>query len=202
MISLDEARFVPLSLLLKNLSKTKVKKLLKTFKCPQNSDVENFLHRNAIKFELSGLSRTYIWFLENPLKVVAYFTVALKAITLDEATLKAIEEAAGEQFKEILNDLLKGFPLGERNKQIPVYLIGQLGKAPEVEKLGGYLLKVALEKIQIASEAVGGKIVVLDVVKKGNFEKLIQHYRDLGFRELYEFNYQGAGLIRLYYKLP
>jgi len=201
MISLADAKFIPLSSLLANYSKTKVRKLLKTFRCPRNDDIENFLHRNAIKFELSGLARTYLWYLENPLQVIAYFTIALKALSLDEDTLRAIEETAGENFDGVLNDLLKGFSLGEHNKQIPVYLIGQVGKVPEVEKLNGYLVKVALEKIQSVSEIVGGKIVVLDVVKKGEYYKLVKHYKEVGFKELYEFSSQELELIRFYYKL-
>jgi len=201
MISLADAKFISLSALLSRHSKNRIRKLLKTFKCPKNNDIEDFLHRNAIRFELSGLARTYLWYLENPLQVIAYFTIALKALSLNESVLKAIENTVGESFNKVLSDLLKGFSLGEHNKQIPVYLIGQVGKIPEVEKLHGFLVKAALEKIQKASEIVGGKIVVLDVVKKGTYENLVNHYTTLGFKKLYEFNSHGLELARLYYKL-
>jgi hypothetical protein len=38
-------------LLEKNKSNRKVKKILETFKCKKNKDIENFLHNNAITFE-------------------------------------------------------------------------------------------------------------------------------------------------------
>lgn len=81
MISLKDVRFISLSSLLVRYSKTQVRKFLKTFKCPQNDDIESFLHNRAIKFELTGLARTYLWYLEEPLQVVAYFTIALKALS-------------------------------------------------------------------------------------------------------------------------
>ena len=201
MISLKDARFVSLSDLLDRFSTTQVKKLLKTFRCPKNDDIEIFLHHRAIKFELAGLSRTYLWYLEEPLQVVAYFTIALKALSLDEDVIKAMEKTTGGLLDEVLKDLLKGFPLGEHNKQIPVYLIGQVGKVPEVKKLNGYLVKVALEKIQEASQVVGGKIVVLDVVKKDSYSRLVELYKKLGFKELYEFRSRDQYLIRFYFKL-
>ncbi|SMO55161.1 hypothetical protein SAMN06269117_11024 [Balnearium lithotrophicum] len=60
---------------------------------------------------------------------------------------------------------------------------------------------MALEKIQEASKIVGGKIVILDVVKKGEYKKLVKHYIEIGFRELYEFSSHELELIRFYYKL-
>ncbi|WP_457681105.1 hypothetical protein [Thermovibrio sp.] len=202
MISLGDAKFVSLSAILARYSKTKVRKFLKTFRCPRNDDIEDFLHRKAIKFELAGLARTYLWYSERPLQVIAYFTIALKAISLDENVLKAIEEKSGDNFDDILGDLLKGFSLGQHNRQIPVYLIGQVGKSPHVKKLQGYLVKVALKKIYEASEIVGGKIVVLDVIKKGKYLRLLEHYKSIDFKELYEFSSRDSEIIRLYYKLP
>ena len=214
MISISSAVFTSLSELLKKHSKSKTIKLLKTFFCPANKDVEDFLHRNAIKFELSGLSRTYIWYLEEPTQVVAYFTIALKAISLDEKILESIkQEVSIENLEEVLGDLLKGFPLKEQNKQIPVYLIGQVGKIPQVEKLNGYLVKVALRKIEEASEIVGGKIVVLDVDttplhesknKKGerSLKSLLNLYKELKFKELYKYpGNKEKTYLRLYRKL-
>jgi hypothetical protein len=199
-IDLQDATFIPLSTLLEKIrkgeiSKSQVKKLLKTFKCPQNKDVEGFLHKNALKFEEINLARTYLWIFRE--RVVAYFTIALKAISLDEDTIQAIQEKKGENFDEVLDDLLKGYPLGDKNKQIPVYLIGQVGKAPDVKKLNGYIVKVALEKIREASRIVGGQIAVLDVVIDENYQKLFRFYKNLGFSVLYDVDER---LIRLYYK--
>lgn len=199
-IDLQDALFIPLLDLLKRtvkkgISKSQLRKLLKTFRCPQNQDVESFLHRNALKFEERNLARTYLWIFDK--QVVAYFTIALKAISLDEDIIQSIQEQTGENFDEVLNDLLKGYPLKDKNKQIPVYLIGQIGKAPNVKKLNGFIVKVALEKIKEASKIVGGQIVILDVVKSNNYQKLISFYQNLGFSVLYDVDEQ---LIRLYYK--
>ncbi|TCK03316.1 hypothetical protein [Phorcysia thermohydrogeniphila] len=206
MIPLSSARLVSLSELMNTIpSKNQLKKLLKTFTCPSNEDVERFLYQNAVKFEKTGLARTYIWLgkLEEKPKVLAYFTIALKAIHLDEKILRAIESLVSkEKLEEVLNDLLKGFPLGEQNKQIAVYLIGQVGKIPQVEKLKGYLVKVALAKIEEASKIVGGKIVILDIAEPEKSKKLLSLYRELGFKELYKYQHKGKEFLRLYRKLP
>lgn len=214
MSSLESALFVSLSSLLqpKNLklsletrSKSKIRKLLKTFHCSKNNDVERFLHHTAITFEEKGLSRTYLWIDKENLKVLAYFTIALKAITLDEELLNQIEEYLQDkkELERVLNDLLKGYPLGEHNNQIPVYLIAQIGKHEGIGKLGGYIVKVAIEKIKEASAIVGGKIIVLDVVEgnKPQYEGLTNFYRSLGFKDLYLLNHQGKDILRLYLKL-
>jgi hypothetical protein len=207
MNSLEKAFLFSLSSLLsKASSKSKVRKLLSTFQCSKNYDVEKFLHRTAIIFEEKGLSRTYLWFDEVDGKptVLAYFTIALKAIYLGEETVNAIKQLNSKDFEHILEDLLKGYPLGEHNKQFPTYLIGQIGKHDCVkDKIGKLLVKVALTKIEEASKIVGGKIVILDVVEglKEEVEGLVNLYRELGFKELYLFYHEGRGILRMYLKL-
>lgn len=47
--------------LLANKSTNQIKKLLKTFVCTKNADVQDFLHNKAITFERNLRSYTYLY---------------------------------------------------------------------------------------------------------------------------------------------
>jgi hypothetical protein len=194
-----------LSLLERSSSRSQVRKLLGSFHCSRNEDVERFLHQRAITFEEKGLSRTYLWIgrSEGKPTVLAYFTIALKAIYLGGEILNAIKQLGGKNYKQVLNDLLKGYPLEDYNKQIPVYLIGQIGKHERLkEKVGSFIVKTAIAKIEQASKIVGGKIVILDIVEASNLqtESLIRFYKEIGFKELYLFTHDRREILRMYVK--
>ena len=63
--------------LLNENSTNQVKKLLKTFTCSINLDLQNFLHNKAITFEKNLRSRTYLYADNQNKKVVGYFTIAI-----------------------------------------------------------------------------------------------------------------------------
>lgn len=59
-------------------STNQVKKLLKTFHCAKNPDLQDFLHNKAITFDKNLRSRSYLY-IDNDKKnaIVGYFTVAI-----------------------------------------------------------------------------------------------------------------------------
>lgn len=59
-----------------------VKKLISSFSCPLNDEVERFLKNNALDFEAKNQSVTYLVFYEN--SFVAYFTLANKLIQVQK----------------------------------------------------------------------------------------------------------------------
>jgi hypothetical protein len=55
------------------------------FSCKRDKDVETFMHSKAIDYEISGLSRTYLYQLDDALQdgspdIVAYFSLALTSV--------------------------------------------------------------------------------------------------------------------------
>jgi len=62
----------PLSEIIENTdSKRKVKKLLETFSCTRNIDLQDFLYNKAVTFEKNLRSRTYLY-LDNDTQVVVH----------------------------------------------------------------------------------------------------------------------------------
>ena len=57
------------------------------FSCPQNHDVERFLKDSAIEFTKKSQSVTYLVFSLNSMKLVGYFTIALKPLTIRGETV-------------------------------------------------------------------------------------------------------------------
>jgi hypothetical protein len=111
----DEFSYFPLSEIIENsTSNNKIKKLLQTFKCNQNSDLQDFLHNKALVFEKNLRSRTYLYIDNNTKNVVAYFTIAINTLYTDNISSEVIK-------------LLDGYR--DDTKSIPCFLIGQLGKS-------------------------------------------------------------------------
>ncbi|KIM11386.1 MAG: hypothetical protein KU37_07110 [Sulfuricurvum sp. PC08-66] len=156
----------PLSEILQiHSSKTKVKKLLETFICTKNSDLENFLHNQAMTFERNLRSRTYLYVENETKKVVAYFTIALNILHTDKISSEVIF-------------LLDGYK--NDSKTIPCFLIGQVGKSDLYEKvkIGEYILADAVEIINSAQQALGGRFILLDAI---NQSKVVAFYQQNAF---------------------
>ena len=56
-------------------------KQLREFRCARDKDVETFVNTQAIRYERSGMSRTYLYMVVNCDKtdIAAYFTLAVTA---------------------------------------------------------------------------------------------------------------------------
>jgi hypothetical protein len=98
----------------KSISNNKIKKLLQTFKCIKNIDLQDFLHNKALVFEKNLRSRTYLYIDNNTKNVVAYFTIAINTLYTDNISSEVIK-------------LLDGYK--NDTKSIPCFLIAQLGKS-------------------------------------------------------------------------
>ena len=113
----------------------KLKKLLSSFSCAYDEDIQNFLHNRAIDFEKLSKSRTYLILSEeqfqNPkvefdeFTIYGYISLAVKVFTVPETT-------SNRQRQQ-----LDGFSAKEHGKQIsnfPCYLIGQLARNSNIPK--------------------------------------------------------------------
>lgn len=162
----DAFSFFPLSEIIQTLpSKTKAKKLLETFICSKNSDLQDFLHDQAMTFESHLRSRTYIYLDNETKEIAAYFTVAVNTLHTDGISSEVIL-------------LLDGYK--DDIQTIPCFLIGQVGKSDKYEtfKIGNYILADAVEKIDEAQRLLGGRFILLDAI---NDPKLIEFYQQNTF---------------------
>jgi len=157
--------YFSLSEIIENSSKTKVRKLLKSFKCEKNLDLQDFLHKQAFTFEINFRSRTYIYIDNIEKNVVAYFTIAIKTLETENLSTETIL-------------LLDGH--NDKVKSIPCFLIGQLGKSDlyKDSKIGKFILEDAIDKIDSSQTLLGGRFILLDSV---NIPKVISFYESNSF---------------------
>ncbi|WP_456466156.1 hypothetical protein [Persephonella sp.] len=187
--SLKNKDIIPLRLLLSKFKEKDIENLLKTFHNPLNQDVEDFLHNKSIDFEKRGISRTFIFLDNNKPKVLAFFSLALEVLHLQDI-----------KSKNKRKKLAKGF---DNKEYIPVFLIAQLGKSHDVKKgEGKIILETSIIFVKRASDYVGGKYVFLDIIKKDDdsHQKLLEFYLNYGFTELMEIKTEEETLIRLVLK--
>ena len=150
--------------LLANKSTNQIKKLLKTFVCTKNIDVQDFLHNKAITFERNLRSCTYLYTSNADKSVAGYFSIGITyTLTnkLDKAVVKFLDGYTDETIA------------------IPCYLVGQLGKSDTCkEKIGSFLLDDALSIIDKSQESLKGRFVLIDSV---NDDKVINFYKENSF---------------------
>jgi len=156
--------FVALNELLKQHSQEKIEKLLSTFECTQNPDLEEFLTTpsKAIQSEKRAITRTYLYLelQNNTLIVVAYFTIAIKILYSEGLSKSMIKKLDG---------------IDKNREAMPSYLIAQLGKSNLCRyKIGLHILDNAIEKIRESHQVIGGRFIILDSV---NVQKVIAFYQ-------------------------
>ena len=175
---------IPLKDLMGELEEDKrLEKLLSSFSCEKDSDIEHFLHNRATEFERLSKSRTYLIFDENELTaqdaaglaVYGYISLALKVLTVaDGVSNRTRKELDG------FNAKIKGRPI----RDFPCYLIGQLARnsaVPADSLPGKKLIECARDVISTAAETVGGRYVMIECREEDN---LIQFYKENGFSEI------------------
>ncbi len=170
-----------------------IQRIFKTFRCSRNPDVEAFLHKNALEFELRHRSRTYLWLYPDSSKLVVagYISLALDVVELPDSLSKTLKKK-----------LSKGY--SPPKPYLPAYLIGQLGRNDRTPKdllPGEELLHYAFGILKKAQSLVGNRLVIVDVVDGHTDEakSLVSWYEGFGFRrlDLIETD-EGKILLRLY----
>ena len=160
----------------------RLKRMLASFSCSYDEDIQNFLHNRAIEFERLLKSRTYLIIdkkqFQKPgikldeLTIYGYISLAVKVFTVPEGTSNRKRQQ------------LDGFSAKEHGEQISnfsCYLIGQLARNSSVPKesiSGVDLLNFAYEIIAISVDAVGGRNILIEC---HNHKKLVRFYLNNGF---------------------
>jgi len=182
-------KFIPLSSLLAlSKSKNQIRKLLKTFKCELNPDVETFLHHKAITFEEKGRGRTYLLLdlYSFPPAVMGYYTIAIHSLKIKNLDPETQEELVGERGK------------GRKWEYIPCYLIGQLGKSDLCLRrgVGGKILKHAIKTIEKGYQIFNGRFILLDAV---NDSRVLEFYRTHDFMEIEAITSEKESIKMIYW---
>ena len=150
--------------------------LLSGFSSPKNKDVERFLKKSAIEFTKKNQSVTYLVVSAEDIRLLGYFTLALKPLTVRGETVS----------NTMKRKLLRISELDEKSDTytMSAYLIAQLGKnfseSGGTEITGAELLKLAWDKIKEIQYLGGGVVTFLEAE---NEERLLSFYRDNRFSQ-------------------
>ena len=158
------------------LGEDELLQILSEFSCPMNPDVERFLKHSSIEFTKKNQSVTYLVFSVADGKLLGYFTLALKPLTVRGETVS----------NTVKRKLLRISELDKKSDTytMSAYLIAQLGKnySENDGKMitGAELLELAWDKIKATQYMLGGIVAFLEAE---NEEKLLSFYRDNRFSQ-------------------
>ena len=158
------------------LGEDELLQILSEFSCPMNPDVERFLKHSSIEFTKKNQSVTYLVFSVADGKLLGYFTLALKPLTVRGETVS----------NTVKRKLLRISELDKKSDTytMSAYLIAQLGKnySENDGKMitGAELLGLAWNKIKATQYMFGGMVTFLEAE---NEEKLLSFYRNNRFSQ-------------------
>ena len=158
------------------LGEDELRQILSEFSCPMNPDVERFLKHSSIEFTKKNQSVTYLVFSVADGKLLGYFTLALKPLTVRGETVS----------NTVKRKLLRVSELDKKSDTytMSAYLIAQLGKnySEKDGKMitGAELLGLAWDKIKATQYMFGGMVTFLEAE---NEERLLSFYRDNRFSQ-------------------
>ena len=158
------------------LGEDELLQILSEFSCPKNPDVERFLKHSSIEFTKKNQSVTYLEFSAVGGRLLGYFTLALKPLTVRGETVS----------NTVKRKLLRISELDQKSDTytMSAYLIAQLGKnySENDGKMitGAELLELAWDKIKTAQYMFGGMVTFLEAE---NEEKLLSFYRNNRFSQ-------------------
>ena len=158
------------------LGEDELRQILSEFSCPMNPDVERFLKYSSIEFTKKNQSVTYLVFSVADGKLLGYFTLALKPLTVRGETVS----------NTVKRELLRVSELDKKSDTytMSAYLIAQLGKnySEKDGKMitGAELLGLAWDKIKATQYMFGGMVTFLEAE---NEEKLLSFYHDNRFSQ-------------------
>ena len=184
---------------MENLEDTALRELLSSFYCTFDADIEQFLQHRAVEFERLSKARTYLVLDVADLEtghglptIYGYVSLALKILTVPSTVSNRMRKEL-DGFNAKLH--------GQQIRDFPCYLIGQLSKNSMVRDnpvSGSDLLTVAFDIIACATEAVGGRYLLIEC---RNREKLLQFYRDHFFREIDHIPDEEVPMVQMIRKI-
>lgn len=158
------------------------------------------MYNRAIEFEFLSKARTYLVCDGEALKnqgkliILGYFSLSLKTLSIPDGV-------SNRKRKELdgFNAKMHGEPI----REVPCYLIGQLGKNSALTKeeqtlSGSKLIDLAISVVMTAVESVGGRYVMVECHDR---QALIDFYNQNGFKKISSVEFEGIPMIQLTRKL-
>ena len=154
-----------------------VRRVLSSFSCEQDDDIQYFLENRAIEFEHLSKARIYLAFDGEQLQgksgldsliIYGYISLALKVLSVPN-------DISNQRRKKL--DGLNAKCHGKVIEDFPCYLIGQLARNSDVDKMalpGEAILQKAFDIIQEVANAVVGRLIMVECKDDVH---LIQFYR-------------------------
>lgn len=196
---MSEFKQFNLSSILEQLGEERTKKILSSFVCPLNEDVQDFCRTKAIEFSKRGFAQTYLiyWQEGAEKEFIGYYTIAMKHFSVNKKQL------SNKLFSRVRQHGTYDVSTGEYIISVP--LIAQLGKnfdkGNDTLISGSEILQMSIDRIRNIQREIGGKFFYLECEEK---EKLIQFYEKNNFvpfgkRKLDkdETNLEGTYLMQL-----
>ena len=168
---------ITLSVAERTLGSDGLTEMISRFACPLNSDVEDYLKnpKRATNSSRMSSSVSYLVLNSQTSDLLGYFTLMMKAYSVESGQLSSKNRRLVERFSEV-------------DKQgkfvVPVYLIAQLGKnfaLPKEKQIAGVdLLKLAIDRFSKVRGEIGGKLVMVE--READCPKLLEFYTKNGFK--------------------
>jgi hypothetical protein len=164
--------------LIEQVGEDRTKSILSDFSCPQNAELEGYIKTasKGMEFAKQKIAPTYLIFAsyKKELALIAYYTTNIKALNIEKFAVSRAMRKRINKFATYDSEL--------KAYLIAAPLIAQLGKNFNngYNKLitGDELLKLACDRVAMAQELIGGKIVYLECEDK---PELIDFYSRNGF---------------------
>ena len=166
---------IPLSTWAKGKSDDEVSDFLKGFSCKKNKEVQWFLRKLSMKFARLNISATHLVLSEDLDRIVAYYTLVCKPLSVKADEL-------GEDSRKSLEDFCR---LNEQRGcyDFSEYLIAQPGRnyAQDLTETisGDELMDVILDHLRRIRINLGGNVAFVEY-ERGN-AKLLDYYTRNGF---------------------
>jgi hypothetical protein len=173
--------------LLEQTQVERIDRILSSFSCPKNTDVEGFLHNNALGFAQQGIAQTHLIIGERD-ELLGFFTLALKVPQIHVSALNKTYEKRVSKFGVLTDDVYA----------IPMPLIAQLGRNynPSLQGSisGDELLEIACDKVCELQMEMGGRFVYLECE---DIPYLTEFYASNGFRRVSPEDMPEGELVRM-----
>ena len=176
---------IPLSTWAKGKSDEEVSDFLKGFSCKKNKEVQWFLRKLSMRFARLNISATHLVLSEDFERIVAYYTLVCKPLSV-------MADELGEDSRKSLEEFCR-LNAQRRCYDFSAYLIAQLGRnyAQDLTETisGDELMYVILDHLRRMRINLGGNVAFVEY-EKGN-AKLLEYYTRNGFVSMHSKSDSG-----------
>lgn len=135
--------------------------ILSDFSCPKNSEIEDFIKKNAIEFAKKKMSITHL-VMDEKGQLAAIFTLTHKAVKIRDDVLSSSQRRKIRRYAQ-LDEATNSY-------MVSAFLIAQLGKNYAEREgeavIGNSLLDNAMDVLTAVQHDVGGGVVYLECEDK------------------------------------